>query len=677
MCGITGLWHLDGRTVPSSPMMQMVSTIEHRGPDDEGYLFLNTATSCYEERRGQDTVTKLRMLDVQRPTNEQYDLAFGFRRLSIIDCSSAGHQPMANEDGSLWIVHNGEVYNYIELRRELRQKGYSFRTDTDTEVILNAYAEWGEDCLRRFNGMWAFCIWDSRKKQLFCARDRFGIKPFHYYFDRKNFVFASEIKALLAHPSIPRRVNDAMVYDYLTLGRPDYSEGTFFAGIKQLRPSHYLTLDKNGKLAIHKWWDVQVNTALGELTDKEDGEYAQQFLELLEDSIRLRLRSDVPVGTCLSGGLDSSSVVCLANELMLDDNIVDRRLIGEQQKTFSSCFEDQRFDERRFIEKVLKQTGAERNYVFSDGENKLWEELPRLVWHQEEPFGSTSIYAQWNVMRKAKEGGVTVLLDGQGGDELLAGYHSYYSVYLAQVFRAAQILSVLREAKAASAITGERCGYLLARALYSALPFPAQFFARNMRNVFLGSQESNALRALNPAFRQQFADRRKAILEEQRHLLINLPQRLYADVFINSLPALLRYEDRNSMAFSLEARVPFLDHRLVEFIFSLPARCRVNKGWTKWILRNAVKGVIPEEIRWRRDKMGFVTPEVTWLRKARGRIMSLFEDEPLSCQYVDPRIIVEELDALLDRDVFGITEIWRWINLEIWLRVYFSEGACK
>ena len=290
---------------------------------------------------------------------------------------------MSNADGSLWIIFNGELYNDLELRQELQAKGHAFHTATDTVVVLVAYSDWGNDCLGGFNGMWAFALWDVRKRLLFCARDRFGIKPFHYYWDGRLFAFASEIKALLAHPDIPRRPNDAVIYDYLALGSLDHTDETFFEGIKRLPPAHYLLFDlEGGDLEIRRWWDVQVNCSLDGSRPADDRELAAQFRDLLTDSVRLRLRSDVPIGTCLSGGLDSSSIVCLANRLMLEEGAVPRELVGERQKTFTACFDDPAIDERPYVQQVIEHTSAEPNQVFPQGDGGLGDELEQLVWHQ-------------------------------------------------------------------------------------------------------------------------------------------------------------------------------------------------------------------------------------------------------------------------------------------------------
>jgi asparagine synthase (glutamine-hydrolysing) len=637
VCGIVGIYNLNGEPVALDLLRRMTDALRHRGPDDEGHY-----------------------------TDGNFGL--GNRRLSIIDLSPGGHMPMSNEGQTLWISHNGEVYNYPELARDLKAGGHVFRSQTDTETILHAYEAHGAGCLSGFNGMFAFAIWDVRRRRLFCARDRLGVKPLYYYFDGQVFVFASEIKAILLHPRLRRRVNEAAVYDFLAFALTDHTGDTFFDGIRRLPPAHYLTLDADGALRIERWWDVD-SARLG--LSQPGGDIratGEQLRHLLTDSIRLRLRSDVPVGTCLSGGLDSSSVVSLVNQLIQDEGVIAPHLVGERQKTFSSCFDDPRFDERPFIEAVAAQTGVERNYVFPDGYQKLWQEASDLVWYQEEPFSSTSIYAQWNVMRLAAERSIKVLLDGQGGDELMAGYPRYFATFAAHLARQGRFLTLAKEI-AAFRITGQNLPFLLAIALYLAAP--PWLKALGERSI-TRARTGHTLDVLNPDFKHRFEHRPyEHFAGVQSRYDSDLSLQLCHDATVYTLPGLLRYEDKNSMAFSIEARVPFLDYRLVEFLLSLPPEYHIHNGWTKWSLRQAMAGVLPEAVRWRRDKKGFPTPEMLWLRAGQERISALFTGaEVRSRAYLDPRQIRDRVaTTLAGRDV-GFSEVWRWINLELWMRCF-------
>ena len=683
MCGIAGIFNLDGRPVSTGVLQRMNQVIKHRGPDDEGYFLANTRDKNYELAGGGDTPEAVwasrspfvprDKIDRISPEVRGFNLTFGHRRLSIFDLSPAGHQPMCNDDGTIWLTYNGEIYNYIELREELKGRGYRFTSNTDTEVVIHAYEEWGYDCLKEFNGVWAFALWDMKSGKLFCARDRFGVKPFYYYFNSKIFVFASEIKALLEHPEVPRKANEEAVYNYLLWGLLVHPVDTFFKGIKELKASHYLVVDADNGVTTKKWWNLEVNSENNFSTDSIDGA-AQQFLELLEDSIRLRLRGDVPVGALLSGGLDSSSIVCLTDRLINSDNVPNSRLIGEKQKTFSACYEDTHSDERRFIEAVTKKVKTEKNYVFPDGDG-LWRELPLLVWHQDEPFLSTSMYAQWCVMRKAGTMGVKVLLDGQGGDELLAGYNHYFGTLFLELLLGGRIGRLAHESRCAAANMGVRYSSSIAVtaliiALFETLPISAQFAARNMSLTLRGRK---APELLNPSFSKRLASRGLAAFKQHNRALANLQQVLQRDLW-TSLGAYFHYGDRDCMASSIEARVPFVDHRIVEYLFSLPASLKMRDGWTKWILRQAMQGILPEEVRLRKDKLGMPTPESTWLRHNGKKIIALFSSgDVLSRDYINPAVIANNLDDLLSRRTTR-WEVWHCLNLELWLRAFFSTG---
>mgnify|MGYP001576088853 CR=1 FL=1 len=624
MCGIAGIFHIDGSHQDHDLLKRMTDSIRHRGPDDEGYY-------------------------------TDGNIGLGHRRLSIIDLSPAGHQPMSNEDGSAWITYNGEVYNYLELMEELKEKGHKFKSKTDTEVIIHAYEEWGEGCLSRFNGMFAFAIWDNKIKRLFCARDRFGIKPFYYFYDGKRFIFASEIKALLEDRSIERRPNNQIVYDFLVQAYLDHTDETFFEGIKQIPPSHYLIIDAGG-IQIKRWWDIDETRKLTPIDDKK---VAGMFYELFEDSIRLRLRSDVPVGTCLSGGLDSSSIVCVANRLMFGEDMTNR--ISNRQKTFSSCFDMEGYDERRYINGVLAKTGAEANFVFPRGED-LFDIISDVIWHQDEPFGSTSIVAQWYVMKEASKK-VKVLLDGQGADELLAGYHGYFGALYSDLLEKVSLLKLLKEVIYYKRHHKQFQPHVFSNIARSFMPPYLVSILRRRIKGDIGWLDADFQKRYRKTF--CFTDKFSSKLD---NLLYNLLGRY-------GLPALLHYEDRNSMAFSIEARVPFLDYRLVEFMFSLPADQKLRKGTTKIVLRNAMKEILPEEVRTRQDKMGFVTPEDIWFRTvAKEKILGIFNSMSFQGRgYFNVGQIKKEFDAHLSGKKNISNAIWRWINIELWFRRFFDK----
>jgi asparagine synthase (glutamine-hydrolysing) len=609
MCGIFGTFG----SVDKELFNAMSDSLRHRGPDDVGFFFDN-------------------------------NVALGNTRLSIIDIKK-GHQPIHNEDSTIWITFNGEIYNFQELRMELEKLGHKFYTNSDTEAIVHAYEEWGENCVKKFNGMWAFAIWDKNKKQLFLSRDRLGIKPLYYYFDGKRFIFASEIKAIILDKSISRIPNDRIIYQYLVHGLHDHTEQTFFSQIKKLLPAHNLLADENG-VQVQRFWDIQYINNETQSTSINDDVYAERFLELFKDSVRLQLISEVPIGTCLSGGLDSSSIAYMINHLLINNAEVIK-VIGERQKTFTACFEDEQIDERKYAEEVIAQTRAEGNFVLPSSE-RLWEDIKKLVYFQEEPFMSSSVYAQWCVMKLASQK-VKVVLDGQGGDELFAGYVLYYLMFLQDLWKKRKIGNFIKE-------------------LLSSLDILAPYL-----KLYLSLPYSKRLSEIKNLLDDEFVSEFGSITDIPKYE--DLPTLLYGEITKTSLPALLRYEDKNSMALSIEARVPFLDHRLVEYIFSLPITQKLKNGWTKRILRNAMKGMVPEKVRKRRKKIAFATPEAAWLRELGKEIREvLVSHEFGERRYFDQQEILKKFDEFRCGKSGNYANIfWRILNLELWFRIFIDK----
>jgi asparagine synthase (glutamine-hydrolysing) len=653
MCGIAGIVHFHEPLQPET-IRRMTGALRHRGPDDEGFLAANLEKGRGVPLLGSESMLKGPEIETFR---EPVNAFLGHRRLSIIDLSTSGHGPMSNEDGSVWISYNGEIYNYQDLRSQLEGLGHRFQSRTDTEVALHAYEAWGWDCLSRFNGMWAFALLDLKTKRLFCARDRAGVKPFYYRYDGKSFCFASEIKSLLTVNGFQAVPNEQMVADYLLSGLLDHTQGTFFRGIDQLRPGHYLMLE-DGQIRIQPYWDLEAKEDCFERNE----EVEEHFQELLRDSVRLRLRSDVPVGTCLSGGLDSSTIVCLANQLMFNGATIDPILVGERQKTFSSCSEIPGYDERPYIEEVVRQSGAEKNCVFPGAETLL-HDLRNLIWYQEEPFGSTSVYAQWCVMRLAREKRVTVLLDGQGGDELLAGYPPALYPRLRQALREGRLLSLMEEIQGLWHRRETLPDRLLMKALIAAAPSGLKAPLRKWTGYGTDWMDEG------------FQKRHSRVLVSPRKFPHDLDNYLYQIFRETILPSLLHYEDRNSMAFSLEARLPFLDYRLVEFAFSLPVEQKIRSGVSKVILRNSMRGILPETVRTRKDKMGFVTPEAIWFRTAlRDTIKEIIDSKSFSDRgYFNVREVKDAFKRHCEGKIDISATIWRWVNLELWCRTFVDQ----
>lgn len=655
MCGIYGQWDRSGRPVDLPAVQYATTLLRHRGRDDEGYLLADSRSGRTWPAAGPDTIREMCIPPIATAAGGPVDLALGFRRLAIIDRSSLGHQPMPSPDGRYWIVFNGEIFNYQELRYELAALGHECRGGSDTSVILAAYSVWGEECLDRFNGMWAFAIWDTHERSLFMARDRFGVKPLFYAEIGTRFAFASEAKALVGPQGVPFAPDEGTLHAYLLTGMlPGGQTGnTFFSHVRQLPPGHCLRITAN-LLEQRRYYRLPEWTAEEEVdTDSLLTEYGRLFT----DAVRLRMNSDVPVGTCLSGGLDSSAVACTISALMAEGG-PEARSLGPRQKTFSAVYgrPGERYDETRYIDIAVAATGADPTFIIPTAE-RLHEEVERMVWHQDEPVGSTSIFAQWRVMAAAREQGVVVLLDGQGADEALGGYRPF-DVLLAQLLRRGRIGRAVRLHRDVVAVDAAVSGVsLLARALVRQLPDSQLEWLRSRRDsgsaaAFRSSFESGprVVRPVADASRNLHAHYREQILD-------------------TSLPHLLRYEDRNSMAFGVEGRVPFLDHRLVEFSLVHLHRLTLYRGWTKWALRQAMRGRVPEEILWRRDKVGFETPEAEWGHALMVQRKGMFDDGALLGSYMDLAAI--RTAAMTEsKEPGGPRRLWRWINAELWLRAF-------
>ena len=620
MCGICGVVRFD-RPPERGTTARMASQLDHRGPDGSG---------SFEDERG---------------------VALGHRRLAIIDLSDAGLQPLASADGSLQLLHNGEIYNYRELRHELEQLGHRFRTATDTEVVLEAYREWGDDCAEHFNGMWSIALWDGTRERLFCSRDRFGVKPFYYRFHSSRFVFASELKAFRGDPETHLEPNLHAVRDYLEQGYVDHLPGTFFAGIDKLPAGHSLVFDRSG-LRLQRYWSLRPGEP------PNDPESAVR--EVLLDSLRLRLRSDVPIGTALSGGLDSSAIACGIDHLLRGGG-EGAEQVGPHQRTFTVYFADHGFDERLYANTVVQRIGAEPHWIsFSDRE--LIDVLPHVVEAQDEPFGSSSIVAQWFVMRAARQAGVKVMLDGQGGDETLLGYPTTFGYRFADLLAHGHWRRLSTEVSAYRRLHGAGIAATTVALATPFLPAGLRWHLRARRD-HAHRLVNGTLRKRSPTperTRSPFAER----LRRQYHLI--LAER--------GLPELLRYEDRNSMAHSVEARVPFLDYRLVELLYSIHTHDLYELGVTKTILRRAVGDLLPQVVRDRVDKLGFVTPGGRFFRGAFGEYAATVFASPTfeRRELVNADEARRRLAALRAGATAGDAPVWRALNLELWARAFLD-----
>jgi asparagine synthase (glutamine-hydrolysing) len=617
MCGIAGAVRLDGGPISFDQCLSVSRLLAHRGPNDEGFVVGDFDSGEHEALGGPSTPANVYAARLPysprargvRPS-APFNLALVNRRLSIQDLSPAGHLPMGTTDRRVWLAFNGQIYNFVELRNELAGLGHRFLSTGDSEVILHAYRQWGTQCFERFNGMWALALWDTVARTLVISRDRLGIKPLYYWRTPHCLAFASEIKCLFALGA-GREAHAGVIYDYLSAGALDHTDETFFRGIHRFPAASTMTLNASGSVSTTRFWDVKVESAVS--LEESDAVYAERFRELFVDALAIRLRSDVPVGSCLSGGLDSSSIVSTAHRIAPRGTRSSFRHV-----TFSSCYDGSELDEREYVEVVAKETGVETNYIFPSAAG-FWRDLDAIVWHQEEPFSGTSQYAQWCVMRCAHEHGITVLLDGQGADEQLLGYRKFLVYYVMQLLRRREWLSAMSEAM---------------HVLWTKDILRTTNFRSGLRYSALGRRVQTSASVLRDEFRREHASRPLAFEYDG-----DLSARIKRDLVVVSLPALLRYEDKSSMAHSVEARLPFLDYRLVELVCALPLNQKIRRGWTKYVMRNALKGVLPEPIRLRRSKRGFATPERGWFRELGARIHSSFEESTFAPAFVDMQAV--------------------------------------
>ena len=656
MCGIAGLFDRRGRA-DLGRLQAMAGLMRDRGPDDEGLVLIDTVGGQTFTHGGADTPAEVFRSGLPwapavargSQTTARYDLALAHRRLAIVDLAPTGHQPMCDADGRSWIVYNGEIYNHVELRAELEAAEHRFIGNSDTAVILAAYDHWGERCLDRFNGMFAFALWDGEKKRLFCARDRLGVKPFYYQFDGHSFAFASEARSLAL--TQPQRIQPhlAAIRDLLALDWVDHESHTFFDGLHQLPAGHWLRVGEGG-FRIERWWTLDPEA-------REAGssaELAARLAELFTDSVRLRLRADVEVGSCLSGGLDSSAVVTTA-----------AKLANAGLHAFTCAYDEgPAFDERPYVRAVADASGAHSHVVVPDGSD-FWRVFDALADRQGEPTAGPGVYSQWQVMKLAGDAGLKVLLDGQGGDETLAGYFRYLPTRLRDLAAAGDLAGF---ASLWGAVSG-RLG-LATTLLHTFEPWLPSPFVAALRRRFGQGKDVVLSRSLRRVA-SQAGSGAAAVARDTRS---DLWAQLAFDTTVRQLPSLLRYEDRSSMAFGIETRLPFLDYRLVEFAFALNDTERLDGSVTKAIARRALGDRVPRMVLERRDKMGFETPADLWLRGRHASELQrrLARKGPFQ-EWVDGAVVEQAVaDFLAGRREIGL-QIWRWLSLEAWSQTYLAR----
>lgn len=621
MCGISALIDRKGRPLDRELVVAMNARVVHRGPDDGGIFY----TSHF---------------------------ALGHRRLSILDLSHAGRQPMEFHERSV-VTYNGELYNYLELRAELVREGYEFRTTTDTEVLLAAYDHWGEDCVRRFNGMWAFVLWDRRRHVLFCSRDRFGVKPLHYVELGELFAIGSEVKQFLGLPGFVATPDPTCVYRFLTA---DTAAGVdaqeFVSGVRSLRGGHNLRFDlRTNTFAIERWYDLAATRPDDRWTFRDA---ADRFRELFFDAVRLRLRSDVKVGVCLSGGVDSSSIAAVASRLAK---------VPSDVRSVSCVWDDVACDESHFIEAVVRECGFDPVYSRPDMDDLLSSgTLDHLVYHHDQPIWSASQFSEYAVFAAAKEHGLVVMLDGQGADEYLAGYSWFFPPFIRSLLVSGKWLEALSEVRGRSALRGT----------------PFQAGVRSLWNALVSAPLRGAVRGALP--KEPLADWAGSRLVDlhgdpsagafRYHGAGSLRELSLREVLDTSIPQQLQSEDRNSMLHSIESRLPFLDYRLVEFGLSLPDDFKLRAGATKAIVREGLQGILPDAIRGRHDKLGFPAPEEAWIRKhardVRGELDAAVQRFP---EYLRPALLTK-FDRVMARQASYDGVFFRVVSLNRWADVY-------
>ena len=655
MCGISAV--IPFNTFALEHLVNMNNQIVHRGPDDGGFVLFNDKRAQMFGVDESDYTSNFVFTPSeninQAKINTTFDFALAHRRLAIVDLSSTGHQPMMKND--FWITYNGEIYNYIEIRDELIKLGYGFISESDTEVILAAYQQWGKECLHKFNGMFAFIIYDITKHEVFAARDRFGVKPLYYYQDQDGIYFASEIKQFTVLPGWKAKLNHQRAFDFLVHGLMDHTNETLFSHVYQLRGGEYAVVDLNqlrslqqSRLIHKRWYELKISQTKLNYADS-----CYEFKQMFFDSIRLRLRSDVELGSCLSGGLDSSAIV----------SVMAEQLNNRQIKTFSACSNHAAFDESKYVNIVAEQVGAKAFYCYPNVSD-LFNSVRAITWHQDEPFVSSSIYAQWQVFDLAKSQQVSVMMDGQGADEQLAGYQGlYFQTLLNQALRNGRMVKFVKELFYLHKIHGNNIITSILKSILSILP---ESFTTLIGKVFGKQKYSHSWLNIN---KLHYIAQNPVLNNRENKASISATS--YEQLIYSHLPMLLHWEDRNSMAHSIESRVPFLDYRLVEFSCALSDNYKIEHGITKRILRDSLDTVLPKEIKNRMSKLGFVTPEEVWI----GENVELFRqslEESLDCSngIFDREEVMHIFgDIISGKSKFDFW-LWRVINFGQWMKLF-------
>lgn len=581
MCGILAYYHKSGISKENLKYsINALNVIRHRGPDGDGAVLINTKTGEFKTLYSDNTPKDIKCdITFEAYEEKSFDLFLGHRRLSIFDLSSNGFQPMSDQYGN-WIIFNGEIYNFFEIREELKQKGYSFKTNTDTEVILASYNCWGTDCLSRFNGMWSIVIWDKNKNELFISNDRFGVKPLYHYFNSDEIILFSEQKQLLKYKNRVKEYNLENFKNFLEHGFVDFDHTTFFKNVYCFNSSHFINLSLNR----NSFEDINHPIPYYELPEKIDHniiekDAIEQFRSLFTDAVKLRLRADVPFAFSLSGGLDSSAILYTAHKLLQSSGYKER------MKSFSAIFPGMQGDESKFMKIIEEDLNLNVTYVKPVDEFSI-EDLEMHIYYKDTPAQSTSFYSEWVLSRNVAEKGVKILLTGQGADEVFAGYHHHFYKYCRDLIIKGNIITYLTESKKYALLKGwkqSKIHSIVVNDIKLAVKF----------KLGISKIDNKLFRKIND--------------------VSELSDILKIDFSEAMLPLYLKSNDRSSMAYGIETRSPFLDYRLVNFGFSLPDRLKIKDGWQKYLIRSSMYE-LPMSIRYRKDKKGYTTPHDLWIK---------------------------------------------------------------
>lgn len=656
MCGISGIL-IKHCTAIGDDIVQLNNHLKHRGPDDEGYVLINKQNA--QPFAGSDTPTEtLNNPNFYCPkehisnSNESHFLALGHRRLSIIDISANGHQPMCSRKKQFWITFNGEIYNFIELRSELQSFGHQFYTESDTEVVLKSYEQWGNDCVLHFNGMWSFVIYDVQKNILFGSRDRLGVKPLYYFLNSNSFIFASEEKALHRSRWVKTGLNDRAVFDYLALSHAEPESEGFFQSVFAVKQGHSFIFD----IQNFNYTELQYYTPFQNKSDSRISydESVKQLHKLLVNAINIRTRSDVEVGSCLSGGIDSSIIV------MLLDRFFKEGKDSYFPKVFTAVYPNSKIDEEQWARKVVDATSV-RWFKTGPTGTDLISDLNDLIYAAGSPISSTSTYSQYRVMKLASEQGAKVLLDGQGADELFAGYDIFYPVFYNELLTRFKLILLIKELKQSGKfwLQLKKWVYTDIQMLLKRLPSP---LSKKLYEVAI-----TELQYLKPEFKREFLYR-FGLLNFPFGSNLNNTLKNYA--FGEKLQVMLRLEDRMSMHFSVESRTPFADDTaLLDFAMNLPATFKIRNGVRKQILRDSVRNILPATILQRTDKIGFQTPEFEWLKSLESEIPNLIETN--INPFVDTELLRKNLNSIIGNPTsHESSRLLRFVFFSQWKKVY-------